>query len=233
MNRAELAEIRGVNPDGSIKPLAISKRPKVPWSQILRSRNMLWIALGYCCFFFGTNFYLTWYPSYLREYRHMSLAALGVFGMIPPICGMLGCSLGGALTDSIFKKTGNAKFARRVVAAPGFLLAGLFVLPAALTNNPFVSLFCLAAAFFSLETVMGPAWAVPMDVGGQYSGTITGIMNMAGAMAASLTPVVYGSLFDRGHWIAPFFVTTGVMFIGALFWVFLINPEESVVEASA
>ena len=27
------------------------------------SPNMWWIALGYCCFFFGTNFYLTWYPD--------------------------------------------------------------------------------------------------------------------------------------------------------------------------
>jgi MFS family permease len=146
---------------------------------------------------------------------------------------MLGDVVGGWLTDSILKKTSNAKLARRAVAAPGFILAGLFVVPAALTTSPAVSVLCLAASFFSLELVIGPAWAVPMDVGGQYSGTITGLMNMAGAMAASLTAVVYGTLFDRGYWIAPFFVTTGVMLTGALFWIFLINPEKSVVEAPA
>jgi len=233
VNKGELAEIRGVNPDGSVKTLAISARPKVPWGRILRSQNMLWIALGYCCFFFGTNFYQTWYPTYLREYRHMSLKALGLFGALPLIAGMLGDVVGGWLTDSILKKTGNAKLARRAVAAPGFILAGLFVIPAALTTSPAVSVLCLAVSFFSLELVIGPAWAVPMDVGGQYSGTITGVMNMAGAMAASLTAVVYGTLFDRGYWIAPFFVTTGVMLTGALFWIFLINPEKSVVEAPA
>jgi sugar phosphate permease len=72
-----------------------------------------------------------------------------------------------------------------------------------------------------------------MDVGGQYSGTVTGIMNMAGALAASMTAVVYGALFDRGMWIAPFFVTAGVMLMGALIWIFLINPERSVVGGSA
>jgi sugar phosphate permease len=50
VNRAELAEIRGRNPDGSIKELPIGQAP-VPWRRILRARNMWYIALGYCCFF--------------------------------------------------------------------------------------------------------------------------------------------------------------------------------------
>ena len=49
-------------------------------------------------------------------------------------------------------------------------------------------------------------------------------MNMAGALAASLTAAIYGTLFDRGLWVAPIFVTAGVMVTGALIWVFLINP---------
>jgi hypothetical protein len=70
-----------------------------------------------------------------------------------------------------------------------------------------------------------------MDVGGQFSGTVTGVMNTAGAFAASLTALVYGGLFDRGYWSAPFFVSAGVLFMGALIWIFLIDPERSVVEA--
>jgi hypothetical protein len=54
-------------------------------------------------------------------------------------------------------------------------------------------------------------------------------MNMAGALAASLTALVYGGLFDRGYWSAPFFVSAGVLFLGALIWIFLIDPEKSVV----
>jgi sugar phosphate permease len=233
VNRGELAVIRGLNPDGSIKPAPVSQRPKVPWGRILRSPNMLYIALGYCCYFFGTNFYQTWYPTYLREYRHMSLKALGLFGALPLIAGMLGDVVGGSISDSVLKRTGNAKLARRIVAAPGFLGAGLFVIPAALTHSQWLSVLCLAVSFFSLETIVGPAWAVPMDVGGEFSGTVSAIMNMAGALAASLTAVVYGTLFDRGLWVAPFFVTTGVMLTGALIWIFLIDPERSVVEARA
>jgi plastocyanin domain-containing protein len=30
----------------------------------------------------------------------------------------------------------------------------------------------------------------------------------------------------------PFFITSGVMLLGALIWTFLINPEKSVVDAT-
>ncbi|HWZ56793.1 MAG TPA: MFS transporter [Verrucomicrobiae bacterium] len=229
VNRIELARIRGVNRDGTIKPPAISRLP-TPWRRILLSPNMWFISLGYFCFFFGTNFYLTWYPTYLREHLHMSIRSLGIWGSLPLFAGMAGDIIGGSLSDLIFKATGKARLARRVVAAPGFLLASAFVIPAALTANKFGSILYLAVSFFFLEWVIGPAWAVPMDVGGQFSGTVTGVMNMVGALGGAATAVVYGKLFNRGFWVAPFLVSAGVMLVGALIWVFLIDPEKSVVE---
>lgn len=231
VNRAELAQIRGVNPDGTIKAPAVS-RLKTPWKRILLSPNMWFISLAYFCFFFGTNFYLTWYPTYLREHLHMSIRSLGIWGSIPLFAGMAGDVVGGSLSDLIFKKSGKAKLARRVVAAPGFILAATFVIPAALIANTFTSILCLAASFFFLEWVIGPAWAVPMDVGGQFSGTVTGVMNMIGALGGASTAVVYGSLFNRGLWVAPFLVSAGVMLVGALIWIFLINPELSVIDGA-
>ena len=231
VNRTELAQIRGLNPDGSLKNLP-SARPSVPWKRILTSSNMWFIALGYCCFFFGTNFYLTWYPTYLREHRHITLQALGVVGSIPLFAGMAGDLVGGSLSDLMFKRTGKARFARSVVAAPGFLLSGVFLIPAATTESAWASVLCLATSFFFLEFVIGPAWAVPMDVGGAFSGTVTGVMNMAGALAASVTPLVFGYYFGKGSWQLPFFITTAVLLVGAVIWTFLINPEKSVVDGT-
>jgi sugar phosphate permease len=228
VNRAELAEIRGITPDGRIRD-ASTARPATPWRQILTSPNMWWIALGYCCFFFGTNFYLTWYPTYLREYRGLSVAALGFWGSVPLVAGMLGDIVGGWVSDVVLKRTGRARLARRAVAAPGFLLAGAFVIPAAMVSDATMSILFLATSFFFLEWVIGPAWAVPMDVGGRFSGTVTGVMNMAGALAASLTAIVYGSLFGQGYWVAPFLVSAAVMAAGALIWIFLIDPDKRVV----
>jgi len=228
VNRAELAQIRGLTADGEIQTLAAS-RQAAPWKRILRSPNMWFIALGYCCFFFGTNFYLTWYPTYLREHRHLTVQAFRIIGSVPLFAGMAGDLVGGSLSDLMFRLTGKARLSRSVVAAPGFLLSGIFLVPAAMTESTWTSVLCLATSFFFLEFVIGPAWAVPMDVGGLFSGTVTGVMNMAGALAASVTPLIFGYYFGKGSWMAPFFITSGVMLVGALIWTFLIDAERSVV----
>ena len=231
VNRAELVQIRGLNPDGSLK-VSSTTRQATPWGRILGAPNMWFVALGYCCFFFGTNFYLTWYPTYLREHRHMSLQSLGIIGSIPLFAGMAGDLVGGSLSDFMFKRTGRARLSRSIVAAPGFLLSGAFLIPAATTESAWASVLFLATSFFFLEFVIGPAWAVPMDIGGPFSGTVTGIMNMAGALAASFTPLVFGYYFEKGSWTVPFVITSVVMLLGAAIWTFLIHPEKSLVDAT-
>jgi len=230
VNRAELEHIRGCNPDGSVKlPLDLRDRPTAPWKTIFLSPNMWYIAAGYCCFYYGTYFYMTWFPSYLLEYRHLSLKAVGTVASLPLLAGMVGDLVGGSVTDVVYKKTGKLKFARRVVAAPAMLASGVCLIPAATTQHISTAILCLTASLFFLELVIGPAWAVPMDVSGEFSGTVSGVMNMAGSLAASLSPIIFGFLVQRGFWIAPFFISAGVLLAGALIWTFLIDPEKSVV----
>jgi MFS family permease len=83
---------------------------------------------------------------------------------------------------------------------------------------------------FFLECTIGPAWSVPMDVGGKYSGTVSGMMNMAGNIGGALSPLVFGVLVQYGNWQAPFIVAATLMVIGAGIWAFWLDPEKSVVE---
>ena len=144
---------------------------------------------------------------------------------------MFGDLAGGLLTDHVLRKTGNLRLARRVVAAPGLLLAALLMIPAGTTESAITAVLCLTASNFFLELVLGPAWAVPMDVGGTSSGTVTAVMNMVGAVGASISPLVFGFLVEQGSWVAPFYVTAGVLASGSLIWIFLIDPEKSVVDS--
>ena len=173
---------------------------------------------------------MTWFPAYLLEYRHLSLRSVGRMASVPLVAGMVADLLGGRLTDLVYKRTGRLRFARRVVAAPAMLASGCFLIPAALVSNPWTAILCLTGSLFFLELVIGPAWAVSMDVGGEFSGTVSGVMNMAGSFAASLFPIVFGLLVQRGLWIAPFFVSAAVLLCGATIWTFLIDPERSVVK---
>lgn len=230
VNDAELAHIRGLSEDGTPKPaMVLHNRAAVPWRRILRSRNMWYIAAGYGCFHYGAYFFITWFPTYLLEYRHLSLKSIGLFGSLPLVFAMVGDLAGGALTDMMYRRTGRLKFARRIVAAPAMLASAACLVPAAITRSSTTAILCLTASLFFLELVLGPAWAVPMDVGGEYSGTVAGVMNMTGALAASVFPIIFGVLIQRGFWILPFFISTGVLLAGALLWTFLINPEKPVV----
>jgi sugar phosphate permease len=231
VNPAELAHIRGLNADDTIRSVDLHRQLAPPWRIIFRSPNMWYIAAGYCCFYYGTYFYMTWFPSYLLEYRHLSLKAVGILASLPLLAGMIGDIVGGTLTDAVYRKTGRLRFSRRIVAAPSMLASGICLIPAAMTHSPGTAIFCLTASLFFLELVISPAWAVPMDVGGEYSGTVSGVMNMAGSLAASLSPIIFGYLAQRGFWITPFFITAAVLLTGALIWAFLIDPERSVVES--
>jgi MFS family permease len=54
-------------------------------------------------------------------------------------------------------------------------------------------------------------------------------MNMTGALAASVSPVVFGFFVQRGSWVAPFLITAGLLLAGAVIWARLIDPEKSVI----
>ena len=167
VNDAELAYIRGGLAEAAVHS---TERQTVPWRRIFSSPNMWYIAAAYFCFFYGSYFYLTWFPTYLLEYRHLSLQAVGLLASVPLITAMIGDIVGGTLTDALFRRTKRLKFSRRVVAAPALLGAAAFLIPAATTSEAMTAIICLAASNFFLEMVLGPAWAVPMDVAGPSSG---------------------------------------------------------------
>jgi len=229
VSRAELARIRGVDDKGEIKPANITKRPKFPWSILLHG-NMWAVMCAYGAYIYSLWFFLTWLPTYLVEYRKFTLIKMGIYASIPLLGGVLGDAFGGWLTDKLLVKTNNLKFSRRSVAITAMLGCGAFTMIAALARNPITTVYCLTGAMFFLEMNIGPAWAVPMDVGGEYSGTVSGMMNMAGQFVGAFSPTVFGVLVSKGAWVAPFAVSAGLLFIGAAIWAFWIDPDESVID---
>jgi sugar phosphate permease len=230
VSHAELARIRGVDDKGEIKKANITKRPKVPWSVLLSHGNMWGIMCAYAAYIYSLWFFLSWLPSYLVEYRHFTLIKTGLFASMPLAAGVVGDAFGGWLTDKLYVKTNNLRLSRRSVAITAMLGCGTFTMFAALAGNPNTAVYFLTAAMFFLEMTIGPAWAVPMDVGGEFSGTVSGMMNMGGQFVGALSPTVFGLLVSKGAWVAPFAVSAGLLFIGAAIWAFWIDPEQSVID---
>jgi sugar phosphate permease len=230
VSRAELARIRGLDEKGEIKKANIQKRPKVPWNILLKHGNMWAVMCAYATYIYSLWFFLSWLPSYLVEYRHFTVIKTGLFASMPLMAGVIGDAFGGWLTDKLLLRTNNLKFARRSVAIVAMLGCGTSTLFAAISANPFTAVYCLTVAMFFLEMTIGPAWAVPMDIGGEFSGTVSGMMNMGGQFVGALSPTIFGYLVSRGSWVAPFVVSAGLLFVGAAIWAFWIDPEQSVID---
>jgi sugar phosphate permease len=228
VNKGELEQIRGIDRAGNIKPPPIEKQTKVPWATLVRSPNMWAIMCAYFTYVYCLWIFLSWLPSYLIEFRNFTLLKVGLFASLPLFAGVIGDTLGGIATDWLLQRTGSAKVARRSVAIVGLLGCAVFIVPAALTENAYVAVYCLTAAMFALEFTIGPSWAVPMDTGGKYSGTVSGMMNMAGNFGGALSPIVFGALVQIGSWEAPFIVAAVLLVLGSAVWAFWLDPDKQI-----
>jgi ACS family glucarate transporter-like MFS transporter len=105
------------------------------------------------------------------------------------------------------------------------LLTLISLVPLLFTHSLYISMACLAAGFFFAEMMIGPMWAIPMDIAPEYSGTASGMMNTGSALAAIISPVLSGFLIDRfGSWELPFAGSMLLMAIGVVL-AFRMQPE--------
>jgi sugar phosphate permease len=228
VNKAELEIIRGRGPSGEINPPPIEKQTNVPWSTLVSSGNMWAIMIAYFTYVYCLWIFLSWLPSYLIEFRHFTLIKVGLFASLPLLAGVVGDTVGGVATDWLLKVSGSAKIGRRVVAIVGLLGCAVCIVPAALTDNAYAAVYLLTASLFFLEFTIGPSWAVPMDTGGKYSGTVSGMMNMAGNFGGAISPIVFGALVQVGSWQAPFIVAAALLVVGSAVWAFWLDPDKQI-----
>ncbi|MDD3180083.1 MAG: MFS transporter [Opitutaceae bacterium] len=219
------AEIDLINSGKSNKP-----KVKLPFATLLRSRNLWFLSLSYPTYCYTIWIFMTWLPAYLVEARGFSIIKMGIFASLPLLAGTVGDTLGGWLSDRIWRHTKNGKFSRRVVAMSGMLVAAAFMIPGALTNSSYMAVFYMACSLFGLEMAVGVYWAVCLDVGHQYAGTVSGLMNTMGNVGSAASPLVFGAILQfTGSWVYPFIVASSLLVIGAILWL-KVNPEMSIAE---
>jgi MFS family permease len=182
----------------------------VPWRAILSSPTLWTLSAMYFCYGFCFAAYFYWFPTYLNTHRGFDLKQMGFYTSLPLLAAALGNFAGGWISDVWAKRTGNLKLARRGVAVLGFLVAGAMIIPATLTADPMTCVWLTCLALFALETTVGVSWAIPLDIGGDYAGSVSAVMNTCGNMGGTISPALLAYLVSGHGWNVPFFLASGL-----------------------
>jgi MFS transporter, ACS family, glucarate transporter len=188
----------------------------VPWRRILSQPQTWLLSAMYCCYGYDIGIFLTWFPKYLQADRGLDLHQMGLYASLPLLAGFTGGLCGGTFSDFLIRRSGNLKLARRAVATSGFVLTAIAIPLACFASDPLASIgyFCLAV--FGLELTVGISWAITLDIGGEFAGSVSAVMNTWGNIGATAAAALTGYIVANSGWRAAFLVLAGLAVLAAI-----------------
>ncbi|MDR5766505.1 MULTISPECIES: MFS transporter [unclassified Caballeronia] len=199
---------------------ARARKQPTPWRMLIH--RMWLVTFVDFCYGWLLWVYLTWLPSYLKESRGFDLKHLALFTALPLLAGVIGDTLGGVLSDRIYRITGKLRLARCSILVVGMGGSLAFLLPMVNAPSPIMAVWFLTASFFFLEITNPVLWTLPLDIAGKYAGTAGGMMNTGFGIAGMVSPVAFGYLIQQtGSYNVPFTISAGLLAVGAVAALFI------------
>jgi MFS transporter, ACS family, glucarate transporter len=226
----------------------------VPWRKLVALPAVWLLGAQYFCLSYGWYFYVTWLPTYLKDVRGMEIKSNALMNWlahhlegslspettlkiiaaalagIPLLFGGFGSLFAGIISSRLIARTGRVLLVRRAFGFVGLTGAAALLMTSFYVRDPLLAMLSMGMASFFNDTTLPGSWAACMDVGGKYSGTVSGSMNMLGNFGGMAGPVVVGYLLDWTHhdWRLAFEISAVIYFLGALCWLFIdpVTPLE-------
>ena len=186
----------------------------VPWYRLLLQKDIFFLGLQYFGFSYTWYFYVTWLPTWLQQARSLDPKTAAAYAMIPLAMGGLGSIVSGFLPLSV---------PRKWVAIFGFSATAvlIFIIP----SMPGVALpmALMGLASFTSDLTMPISWNTCVEIGKQYTATVSSTMNMLGNFAGFVAPVVFGLILQNtgNNWAMVMYTMAAAAVVSALCWFFL------------
>jgi ACS family glucarate transporter-like MFS transporter len=199
----------------------------VPWGKILRNRDVWAITLSYFCYVYVAWIFFAWFFVYLARVRGMNLKASAFYGTLPFIAMAVGCPVGGLVADFLTKRV-SRRAGRCGVAVFGIALAAVFLAFGSTVDSAPLAAVMLAGGAGALYLSQSSFWAISADIGGPFSGSVSGFMNMGGQLGGAVTASLTPFIASRVGWTASFLVAAALSLLGSLAWLF-VDPDRPLV----
>jgi sugar phosphate permease len=209
----------------------------VPWDRVMRSRNIWLLGLIITCASFTSYMYMSWYPRYVQDARHVGATASGWLASIVMAGGAIGSALGGVVGDRLLRRRRNRR-TRCWIGAASMASAAVILVLSIYLEDPRSAAVITAIAFFCMMMQIASWWGAVADISGPHVATLFGLCNSLGVIGAIASQLFFGAFADwrkemgylgRERWDPAFYIYGVVLLIGAAAWVW-VNPNRSAVE---
>jgi MFS family permease len=219
--------------------LETSKPLPISWRHLLLSPTIWFLLMMYFCSNAGWSFWGCWITPFVEGVLRLTGMKLALASGSPLFVGGFACFLGGFLTDRTVRLWGR-RWGRTLIGTIGYAFAGTLMLIAfkVTTHHAVWALVAICFSSFSKDIGMAATWAITIDIGHKYAGTVSGLMNSFGNMAQVLSVwiVVHLAILagTAGHpnWKVSLYYYAAMFFVSAVCFAF-IDPRRTVVYSDA
>ena len=203
------------------------EKAMVPWAKILSSKEVWILTFSYFCYCYVAWIFFSWFFIYLARVRGLNLKASAFYSMLPFLAMASCCILGGLASDWLTRRAGK-RVGRCGIAIFGIVLTGAFLVLGSSAQSARVASVVLAGGAGALYLAQSSFWAVTADIGGKFSGSVSGFMNMGGMSGGAVTATLTPAIASWYGWKASFLFAAILCAAGSLAWLF-VNPDRHLV----
>lgn len=223
VNSAELAKIRGDRADRRVSgPRGLKS---VSMIRLLGNASVAGLVLSNLLVGYASYLYYTWFYLYIVQVRHLTVMQGGLWGSTPFIAMVLMMPLGGWTSDAAVKRFGRRR-GRQCAVWLGLTLASTLLWLGSHTENNTVAivLLALAAGFLGFATIGW--WATCIDLAPNYSGSLSGLMNMGGNLGGWISPVLTAWIASHFGWTQALDFAALLTISAGLLW-FMVHADQN------
>ncbi|MFO6298145.1 MFS transporter [Rahnella selenatireducens] len=230
VNAEELEHIRagGGLIDGDTQA---DKKTSVPFTasdwKLVFNRKLVGVYLGQFAVASTLWFFLTWFPNYLTQEKHIAALTAGFMTTVPFLAAFFGVLLSGLVADKLARNGKSIGFARKLPIISGLLLSTC-IMGANYTNDPMWIMILMALAFFG-NGFASITWSLVSSLAPvRLIGLTGGVFNLAGGLGGITVPLVVGYLAQDYGFAPSLIYISAVALLGAISYIFLVGEVKRV-----
>jgi ACS family D-galactonate transporter-like MFS transporter len=229
---ANAAEIALIRDGGGFVDLAAAQktRPGFRWADLATviSHRKLWgLYLGQFCLTSTLWFFLTWFPTYLVDFRGMDFIKAGLLGSVPFLAAFAGVNCSGILSDRLVRAGWSLGMARKLPIITGLLISSS-IIGANYVESPALVILFLSLAFFG-NGLASITWSLVSAIAPErLLGLTGGMFNFVGNLASVSVPIVIGYLVKGGDFAPAITYIAVTAIAGAVCYGLVVGKVERI-----